>query len=79
MRDFKITITSVDLKDPAKLACLESIIGTTDREGFTLIGVNEDKDIFTTSDTQDDWSYKFTFLYSQIELDPRKLIGEDVE
>ena len=79
MKDFKITITSVDLKDPAKLACLESIIGTTDLEGFTLIGVNEDKDIFTTSDTQDDWSYKFTLLYSQIKLDPRKLIGEEVE
>lgn len=92
MKDFKITITSEDLKDPAKLACLESIIGTcftngcitsilkgVDSENECFIGDNLYAPVGLLSDDDYQAEDEITLLYSQIKLDPRKLIGESVE
>lgn len=91
MNDFKITITGEDLQGPAKLACVEAIIGTCFTNGSItsiLKGVDSENECFIGDNlyapvgllSEDDYQAEeeITLLYSQIKLDPRKLIFEDV-
>jgi len=80
MRDFKITITSEDLKDPAKLACVEAILKSEEIEGGVFVGITVTSFLIEAFGAFLDEHFKsITLLYSQIKLDPRKLIGEEVE
>ncbi len=81
MKDFKITITNVDMQDPAKLACVEAIVGSVTTDDFDPIlrGLS----LGECFCLENKWGVylcsEITLLYSQIKLDPRKLIGEDVD
>ena len=92
MNDFKITITSEDLKDPAKLACVDAIVGTpftngcitsilkcVDTENECFIGDNIYAPVGLLSDDNYQAEDELTILYSQIKLDPRRLLFTDVE
>lgn len=73
-----LIIKSEDLQDPKKLAFVKAIVGSKDTSGDLFIGVNLRNCTFC-DDSGKTYLIEIRIKISDIKLEPRLLIGEDVE